>query len=266
MNKKCLNCGKKLTDKYCSSCGQKADTHRITFKNFIFHDVLHGTFHIEKGILYTAKQALLRPGKAALDYISGKRKPYYNVFLLILLTIGLMLFLKHYYNEILIEQGRRYVKDISNLNEASQKMEYIFAQKSKIVIFIFVPFAAINSYIIFRRKKLNLSEHIIIAAMILLGILLLSTFAIILFYFDLFIDISSSADKAIQYIIASLIFLYTIYGYFNAFRNDYSKLGFTYRIILFYAFIYIELIILLFITIGFVTKWEFGDILITPFN
>lgn len=265
-NKKCLNCGKELTDKYCSHCGQKTDTHRITFKNFIFHDVLHGTFHIEKGILFTAKEALTRPGKAALDYIYGKRKPYYNFFLLILLTIGLMLFLKNYYNEIIIEQGKNIIKDISNLNEASQKMEYIFAQKSKIVIFIFVPFAAINSFIIFRRKKLNLSEHTIIAAMILLGILLLSTFAIILFYLDLFIDISSTVDNFLKYTIVLLIFLYTIYGYFNAFGNDYSKLGFAYRIILFYAFICIELIILLFITIGFVTNWEFGDIQLTPFN
>ena len=79
----CLNCGKRLTDAFCSGCGQKADTHRITFKNFIFHDVLHGTFHLDRGILFTVKQALTRPGQAALDYISGKRKPFYNVFYLI---------------------------------------------------------------------------------------------------------------------------------------------------------------------------------------
>src|SRR5690606_21269807 len=77
----CLNCGKQLTDKFCSGCGQKSDTHRISFKHFIAHDVLHGTFHIEKGILFTAKEALVRPGKAALDYIAGKRIKYYNVFL-----------------------------------------------------------------------------------------------------------------------------------------------------------------------------------------
>lgn len=73
MTKKyCLNCDKVLTDQFCSGCGQKADTHRISFKNFISHDVLHGTFHLEKGMLFTAKQALVRPGQAALDYISGK--------------------------------------------------------------------------------------------------------------------------------------------------------------------------------------------------
>jgi len=70
--KQCLNCGKRVTDKFCSSCGQKTDTHRITFKNFISHDLLHGTFHLEKGIVFTAKEALLRPGKAALDYRKKK--------------------------------------------------------------------------------------------------------------------------------------------------------------------------------------------------
>ena len=70
--KNCLNCEKELIDNYCSGCGQVADTHRITFKNFIFHDLLHGTFHLEKGILFTAKQAAVRPGKAALDYREGR--------------------------------------------------------------------------------------------------------------------------------------------------------------------------------------------------
>lgn len=265
-NKKCLNCGKKLTDKFCSGCGQKSDVHRITFRNFFFHDVLHGTFHIERGILFTAKQALIRPGKAAIDYVSGKRKPYYNVFLLILLTIGLMLFLRHFYNEIIIEQGRGYVKDTSSLNQASKAIDNIFAQKSKIVIFLFVPFAALNSFILFQRKKLNLSEHSIIAGMILLGILLLSTLGNILFYFDLLIEFSNTVADTISISITTLIFLYIGYGYFNAFGDDYTKLGFSYRILSFFVFIFIEMMILLFITIGIVTNWEFGEITISPFN
>ena len=57
-NTHCLNCANELSGKYCSECGQKADTHRITFRNFVSHDLLHGTFHIEKGILFTAKEAL----------------------------------------------------------------------------------------------------------------------------------------------------------------------------------------------------------------
>ena len=180
-NTNCLNCGKVLTDKFCSGCGQKADTHRITFKNFIFHDVLHGTFHLDRGILFTAKQALTRPGQAALDYIAGKRKPFYNVFYLILITIGLMLFTRHI-GDSLNNQDETITQSKEYINEASRKIDELFAQKNKIIIFLFVPFAALNSFILFKRKKLNLSEHAIIAGMILLGILLITTFSNLLFW------------------------------------------------------------------------------------
>lgn len=265
-NKNCLNCRKELTDNYCSSCGQKADTHRITLKNFLFHDVLHGIFHLEKGILFTIKQALIRPGKAALDYIAGKRKPYYNVFLLILLTIGLMLFLRHYYTEILIEQGRYYVKDLSNLNEASRKIDNIFSQKSKIVIFLFIPFAAINSNILFRRKNLNLSEHSIIAGMVLLGILLFATLDTVIFYLDLFTTFTEQVANTIHMSVTTIVFLYIIFSYYNAFGEDYSILGFAFRILLFFAFMFVEMFILLVLAIGYVTHWKFGEIVVSPFG
>ena len=260
-NTNCLNCGKVLTDKFCSGCGQKADTHRITIKNFIFHDVLHGTFHLDRGILFTAKQALTRPGQAALDYIAGKRKPFYNVFYLILIIIGLMLFTRHI-GDSLNNQDETITQSKEYINEASRKIDELFDQKNKIIIFLFVPFAALNSFILFKRKKLNLSEHAIIAGMILLGVLLISTLSNILFWF-----------KPIQYIglvisllIIALILLFICFGYFNAFGEEYSKLGIAYRIVLFFALIGIEILILTSILVGFVTNWKFGKIQITPFG
>lgn len=265
-NKNCLNCGKELTGNYCSGCGQKADTHRISFKNFIFHDVLHGTFHIEKGMLFTAKQALLRPGKASLDYISGKRKPYYNVFLLILITIGLLLFFRHFYDELVISQGRGFSENSTPLNEASKRIDDIFSQKSKIIIFLFVPLAALNSFILFRRKKLNLSEHAIIAGMVLLGILLLSILGNLLFYFDLVMPFSDTMANGISLFITILTFLYIAYGYLNAFGKDYSKPGITYRIALFFLLLFTEIVLLFLILFGFVSDWKFGKFVISPFG
>jgi hypothetical protein len=265
INKNCLNCEKELTDKFCSGCGQKVDTQRITFKNFIFHDVLHGTFHIEKGILFTAKQALIRPGKAALDYISGKRKRYYNVFYLILITVGLMLFFRHFYEEQLLSQGRTLVENPTELNEASKKIDRILSQSSKIIIFLFVPFAALNSFVLFRRKKLNLSEHSIIAGMLLLGILIFSTLGNILFYFDLIVEYNDFFANTISFSIITIILLYIGYGYFNAFSTDYTRIGIAYRIFLFFALIVLEMLILLYILVGFATKWKFGAVTISPF-
>ncbi len=257
----CLNCGKALTDAFCSGCGQKADTHRITFKNFIFHDVLHGTFHLDKGILFTAKQALTRPGKAALDYIAGKRKPFYNVFYLILITIGLMLFTRHI-GHLLNNPDESIVQSKEYVNEASKRIDEVFAQKNKIIIFLFVPFAAINSFILFKRKKLNLSEHAIIAGMILLSILLIATFSNILFWFKPIHHIG----LAVSLLITALIFFYICFGYFNAFSTDYSKFEITSRIFLFFVLITVELLFLTWLLVGFATNWKFGEIQIAPFG
>jgi len=256
-NNTCLNCETELTDKYCASCGQKADTHRITFGNFIFHDVLHGTFHIERGILFTTKQALVRPGKAALEYIAGKRKRYYNVFYLILIVIGLILFIRH------ADEVDEISPDAIKLDEASQKIDDIISKASKFIIFLFVPFGALNSFILFRRKKLNLSEHFILSGMILLGILLVNFFSIFIFMLNTITQISGTV---LSLIVTAVCFLYVAYGYFNAFGKEYSKFGFSYRMLLFFGFIFIELWILLLLVLGFVTNWKMGTVTLTPFS
>ena len=265
MTNRCLNCEKELVDQYCGGCGQKADTHRISFKHFILHNVLHGIFHIEKGILHTAKQALVRPGKAALEYIAGKRKRYYNVFYLILITTGLMIFFRHLYEELVVGQGRKYIENPIELNEASTIIDNIVSQKSKVIIFLFVPLAALNSFLLFKRKKLNLSEHSIIAGMILLGILLFSLLGNLLWYFDLIVPFSDLFANSISISIIAIILLYIAYGYTNAFAADYSKIGIISRIILFFALLCFEITLLLLLLIGFATHWQFGDVTITPF-
>jgi len=259
--KNCLNCEKELIDKYCHGCGQKADTHRITFKNFIFHDVLHGTFHLEKGILFTAKQALVRPGIAALEYISGKRKRYYNVFYLILLTIGAMLFIRHI-DQLFNDQSAEIIPEQEYINEASRKLNEIISQKSKIIMLLFVPFAALNSFILFKRKKLNLSEHSILSGMILLGILLLSTLGNIYFPLNNYLNFSGTIASIVIIII---IIFYVIYAYCNAFGSDYSKVGMAYRIVLFFVFLYLEIMLLFLILFGLVSDWKFGKVTIAPF-
>lgn len=260
-SKNCLNCEKELTNKFCSGCGQKADTHRITFRHFIAHDVLHGTFHLEKGILFTAKQALIRPGQAALDYIAGKRKRYYNVFYLILITIGVMLFTRNI-GDYIYGESEEIVSEKVYLNEASKKMDELFSQKSKIILFLFVPLAALNSFLLFRRKKLNLSEHFILSGMILLGLLLLSTFTNLLFPVAYYFI---SGTVASLFITAILIF-YVCFAYYNAFSGIYTKPGIALRIVLFYALLCLEIIFLFFIAYGFVTNWKFGSIQVAPFG
>jgi len=267
MTKNCLNCKEQLIGTYCYGCGQKADTHRITFKNFIFHDVLHGTFHLERGILFTAREALVRPGKAALDYIAGKRKRYYNVFYLILLTLALLLFLRHFYEGLITLQS---TESIPNPNEeigTNKALHDIYSQRSKLLIFLFVPFAALSAFFVFGRKKLNLSEHSIIAGMLLLGMLLFSTFGHLFFYLNLIIEFSAAFANGISMFITAACLFYIGYGYYNVFIEDYSKWEFVFRFLLFFTVLSVEILILLLILIGFATNWTFtGSFNLNPMS
>ncbi len=251
-NFNCLNCKKKVIDKFCSSCGQKTDTKRITFKNLIFNDIFHGIFHFEKGMLYTAKQSLIRPGKAALDYISGKRKPYYNVFYFILITIGLIIFFKHYID--FLDGSNEIIKNTKKLNDASKSFDAILSQKSKLIVFLFVPFAALNSFMLFKRKNLNFSEHAIIAGMILLGMLLIFLFGNLFFYLELLVPFNKIFAKVISNLIIILAVLHIWHGYYNAFAENYTKFGITYRIILFFALMCLQIFILFMIVFGFISN------------
>ncbi|MCF1422303.1 DUF3667 domain-containing protein [Mangrovimonas futianensis] len=260
----CLNCNKELVGKFCTGCGQKADTRRISFKNFVFNDILHGTFSIEKGMVFTAKQALLRPGKAALEYIYGKRRRYYNLFLFGLFLFGLILFLRHFYEQLAMAQGD-VINDTALQDEASKRLDRMISEKRKLIVFLFVPFAAINSLLLFKRKSLNLSEHFIIAGMILLGMLLISTMGNLLFFLYLFTK-SQVIATSINYGTPVLVLGYIAYGYYNAFASDYSRWGIILRILLFFILMILQACILLLAFIGFATNWEFGAITFSPFG
>jgi hypothetical protein len=256
-NTTCLNCNELVTKKFCPNCGQKTDTHRITFKHFITHDLLHGVWHIEKGILFTLKEALLRPGKAALDYISGKRIRYYNVFYLTLLMIGLNLFLTHYYDQL--SQHYFGTFDYSSRNKVGTTLDTFLNNYSKILLFSVIPLFALNSFILFRKKKLNLSEHFIIAGMIFLGFLSIVTVGIVIsfLYFLNYVDVITDI---IDYLIPLLLLFFLIKNYYSTFKNSYSTFNISWRLLLFILLLLIELFAFIILLYGYITDWKFGKV------
>jgi hypothetical protein len=236
-HEQCLNCEQSVTGNYCQNCGQKKDTHAITLKHFLFHDIIHGVFHLEKGILLTLKETFTRPGQAALDYIKGKRVKYYNVFYLILMLIGLNILAVHYHHEI------NPSSEVKNVGHGLKFMNFL-SDNIKLILLGFVPLIAINAFLIFRRLKLNLAEHFIIGGINLLGILV----------FCLFINLISIANELMElgYFESILygfcflsIILFPFWTYLNATYKRYSILGFTWRILVFYMFLFIELTFIL---------------------
>ena len=85
----CLDCGAALTDRFCAHCGQPTDTHRITLKHLLLHDLPHSIWHVDKGIAYTFWQMLTRPGLTIRGYLAGQRTRQFRPVSYLLLLVGL---------------------------------------------------------------------------------------------------------------------------------------------------------------------------------
>jgi len=253
-NANCLNCNTPLVDVFCAHCGQKAATHKITLKHFIFHDILHGVWHFEKGILFTLKEALFRPGQAALDYISGKRIRYYNVFYLSLLIIGLNILLIHFYKEFKVDNTLSIGKD------DTPNVTKFFAENVKFILFGIVPILALNALFIFKRLKINIAEHFIVAGMCLLGALLIA----LLFNLMNFLNERGlgSLFGILELIFFFMLVFYPIWPYYNTIKNHYTFWGALWRLVVFQLLVLIEISILIALIILYITNGK-GDFYIS---
>ena len=231
-NALCLNCTETINGKFCINCGQKSDTHRITLKHFLFHDILHGVWHMEKAIFFTTKEVVTRPGFAALDYISGKRIKYYNIFSLIVLILGFNLFLYHYYNYLMLT-----IRGVSDVDDSTNSALLQFATKyEKPLMLLLIPMMAICSFIAFNKRKFNFAEHLIISGYVFVGYLLITTAGVILCFFNLFDQ--NFIEDIVTYVERVITVLYIIFCYYQVTKLDYSKVKFGIRMLLF-SFIFV---------------------------
>jgi len=236
-NLECLNCNEATERNFCSNCGQKTDTHRITLKHFLFHDILHGVWHMDKGILFTLKQALFRPGKAALDYIDGKRIQYYNVFYLILLLTALGIFIENIYAMAITN----YVSYIEP-TEPNATLDFL-GKYVKFFLLLAIPAYAFNNFILFNRKKLLYSEHLIIFGMHFVGIIVITLLQNIIMFTEFVESLAFIADWS-NVFIGLLIFTYLVNGFYGAFGKDYKLYSFSIRILIYIIICFLELSLL----------------------
>lgn len=155
-NTNCLNCGGPLPENYCSTCGQKASTHRYSMKHFIEHDVIHGVWHVDKGILYTVKELFTRPGHSVREYVLGKRVHYFNFITLIVLILAMSSLLAPYVHikvsDLMPEAGKA----------AMNSFESFAAKYPKVVLLVAIPVYSLFSFIWFRKAGFNYSEHLVL--------------------------------------------------------------------------------------------------------
>jgi len=212
MNHGCLNCGSDTaTFTYCPNCGQKTSTHRYSLKHFLVHDVVHGVWHVDRGLLYTIKELFVRPGHSIREYVQGKRMKHFNVISTLLIVLAASLFISSFSTV-----------DMAEIRNSWQTKGYIQLVRKyyKYIIISALPLYAIAGYCLFRRSRQNYSEYLVaytymVAALLLLGMIfplitLVYTNREVLYYV-----------KVITPIMTMVYFYWFHYQYFSAF--GYSK-------------------------------------------
>lgn len=81
---KCKNCNYEATHNYCPNCGQAVSLKRIS-REYIVHEVGQ-VLNFEKGIFYTIRELLIRPGENVRNFIAGDRSRLIKPIIFIIVT------------------------------------------------------------------------------------------------------------------------------------------------------------------------------------
>ena len=80
----CANCGAPLAGRFCSSCGQRADTHAHSLGHFL-SEATEVLTHADSRVWGTIWPLLSRPGFLTREYFAGRRARYLQPFRLYLI-------------------------------------------------------------------------------------------------------------------------------------------------------------------------------------
>jgi hypothetical protein len=152
----CKNCNNEVVGNFCGSCGQSAKTDRIDM-HVVLHDLQHGLFHFDKGIFYTTKQLLTKPGHTIREYLEGKRVRHLQPFSFVIVLATFYGLLYHYL--IFTHSSSWLPKPNDDITGASAKIVTWITEHFAFNILIFSLTTTVVSYAIFKKQKYNLAEH-----------------------------------------------------------------------------------------------------------
>ncbi len=172
----CLNCGTPVipNQNFCSTCGQKTQTHRLSIHD-VGHDLLHYFTHADKGILSLLGYLATRPGMVSREYVEGKRRKYFPPINFFLIVAAIYVFMINIVDpvkrdsEITSQEKIRFEK-IENSEQKAQVAAILerrletrqFINKySNIVAMIATPLISFFLWLFYLKGKYNYTEHLV---------------------------------------------------------------------------------------------------------
>ncbi|TXF75103.1 DUF3667 domain-containing protein [Chryseobacterium sp.] len=273
-DKRCKNCSQHLLlhQKFCHECGQKTATHRIDF-HFLIHEIQHGIFHVDGGIIYTLKELFTRPGHTLREYLAGKRQQHFKPLTLVLI-LGSLCALFQYFLKGKKEQAdpsgnistnlsqqdaSKYI-DLKGLVEYCKEIYEWLANHFAFTVLLMIPVAALAFYLGFRKYRYNYPEWLVI-------MLFLTGQSLAVYIVFIFLNHFAGIDNSLFYWVSWGMITVSLMQFFNdkrkrnvIFRSMWSMF-LTYMLSLVYLFFAITVILL----IG-VCRYGYNNIIPDLFN
>lgn len=168
----CNSCNQDIPENYCSKCGAPARLQRID-RHYIQHEIEH-ILHLEKGIFYTIKELVVRPGQSINTFILNNRSRLVKPIVFIIVTSLIYTLVNHFFH---IEEG--YLNfdktNTAGLNPVNQWIQHHYGY-ANIIMGVFMAFWL---KLFFRKHGYNFFELLILLCFVQgIGMLLFSVFAL----------------------------------------------------------------------------------------
>lgn len=155
----CKKCQKELIDNYCSSCGHPKKLKRINQQYII--DEIRSVFNLDKGLLYTIRELLVRPGKIIREFIFEDRnrlvKPVVFIIINSLIFSILNFFLDFEFNYLMAEV------EFEDMETPTVTIIFKWIQNNLGIVNILLAFfLAFWTRILFRKSYYNFYERLIL--------------------------------------------------------------------------------------------------------
>ncbi|WP_417957522.1 DUF3667 domain-containing protein [Flagellimonas okinawensis] len=128
---------------------------RLNFKQLL-KDLWVSLTNTDQGILRLIKHLTYRPGKVAREYVSGRRKSYFNPFNYLLLTVAIALYF--------ILQFETVALDYSKIEPDNKELLQFAFKYFNIFILLMWPIHGSLIWLFFRRRQTNYVENLALTA------------------------------------------------------------------------------------------------------
>jgi hypothetical protein len=172
----CINCNNLITGNFCANCGQPAKLKRID-SHYVLHEIQH-VLHFEKGVFYTVKELIIRPGQSVRQFISENRNRLVKPIIFIIVSSLIYSIAVHFFH---IEDGYINMKDIEPGKKSATIAIFNWVQShygyANIIMGIFIAFWL---KLFFRKYDYNFFEIVILLCFVMgVGMITFSVFAVI---------------------------------------------------------------------------------------